>query len=46
MKTLETRRSVTGPFDPRYLFGIAWIAAFLGLVLIIVVVLWAIVAFA
>ncbi len=46
MKTALSRRSAAGPIDPGYLFGIAWLAAFLGVVLIIAAVVWAMAAFA
>lgn len=44
MKTVVTRRNTVAPIDPRLFFGVAWVASFLGLVLIIAAVFWAIVA--
>jgi hypothetical protein len=39
MKKLLTLADTTASLDPRYRFGVAWLAAFLGFVLIIGTVL-------
>ena len=42
MKRLHTLADGNATLDPRFRFGVAWVAAFLGFVLIIGVVLLAI----
>ena len=44
MKKNLTSMNPTATFDPRFRFGIAWLAAFLGFVLILAAVIVAIAA--